>query len=259
MSGTSVATLQDGLVSRIEDDWYVPPVNLVVQALPTLTDIIWLWPTPHAENDAGARRFIRKGAGYKIIKQAAHKELRVRQVLKAQEREMVWAAPALPEEVFEGNLRRKELYSTVTPIALHKVTDDEHEWAVPVPGTLVGSSDILVHPPIAENANIVDVAERTMAVMRFKGLASREVVDGRLKRLIDTLIADGIIKDKTDIARGKVWVRSYDGKVGFNSKGVLSIATHGATLGLPRLNELAVDLTEAIASDQVTNARFISL
>lgn len=253
VSGTSVATLQDGLVSHIEDDWYVPPFNLIVQALPTLTDFIWLWPAPHAENDAGTRRFIRKGKGYEIIKQAPHKEIRVRQILKDQEREMIWAVPSLPEEVFEGNLRRKELYSTVTPISVHKVTDDEHEWAIAVPGTLVGSSDVLVEPPTAENANVVDVGERTMAVVRFRGFSTREVVDERLERLIGTLVADGIIKDGTDIARGKVWVRSYDSKVGFNSKGFLSIAMHGATLGLPRLNELAVDLTDVIAADQVTN------
>lgn len=253
LSGTSIATLKDGLVSRIEDDWCVPPRNLIVQALPTLTDIVWLWPTPHGENDIGSRRLIRETKTYKIVKRAPHKEIRIRQKLSEGDREMVWAVPCLPEELFEGSLRKKELYSTVTPISLHKVEEEVFEWAVPVPGTLVGSSDVLVVEPTAENAKVVDVGERTLAIVRFRGLASRTVVEKQLNQLADSLIADGVMKDKSDVRGGAVWVRSYDGKVGFNSKGILAIATYGATYGLPRLNELSVDLTDVVATIEVSD------
>lgn len=170
------------------------------------------------------------------MKLAARLEYRVRGPVLDMEREYVWMAPSLPPDVFTGGLRRKEIYSTVTPIGVQDCGEGEYEWAINVPGTLVGSRAIGAAPP-GGGGRLVEVGERTVAISRLWGNAKDDVVRGRVQRVMEALERDG--------RKGRTWwVRSYDSRVGFNGKGMLSIASFGNSAGLPRCNEIMVEIED---------------
>lgn len=259
---SSSNTNESLLVTKVEDKWYTSPFTLVVQSLPRLTDIFWLYPAPHAETDRGQRQKLLSTSDYTIIYQAPRAEYRVISNIQFFEKDLVWAMPALPEISFEGNLRRLEKYSTVSPICL-RVLDNElqkkkkslaYQWAIPVAGTLVGSSDVLAQFPLAERAELINVRRRLMAVSRFRGLSREKEVKKRVERLLDSLERDGVISGRHDsICFGgcNVWVRVYDCKVGFNSIGAISMAMFGSSTGVPRVNEIAIDLTDFVSEAEL--------
>lgn len=234
------------MVVSVQDDWMVAPITLISQALPRLPDILWLWPAPHAETDAGQRRQLQSGKRYNIIRQAARAEMRAVAKLKHFEEELVWATPALPEPCFEGNLRKREQYSTVSPIAVRRL-DEMYEWAVAVPGSLLGSGADQIALPIGEGVRIEVVGERVMAVHRFGGYSLGTEVEKRLEQLLLDLRNDGIVTE--EVKRDRVWVRVYDSKVGFNSKGLLVMAMYGGSDGVPRVNEIAIDLSGLVSDN----------
>lgn len=163
-------------------------------------------------------------------------EFRVKALLPEFERKYVWMAPSLPPEVFTGGLRRREMYSTVTPIGVRECDDGVYEWAVNVPGTLMGSRTTGAAPP-GGDGRLVDVGERVVAVSRLWGDAKDDAVRERVRRVMEALERDG--------KKGRTWwMRSFDSRVGFNNKGMLSIATYGNSAGLPRCNEIMVEIED---------------
>lgn len=218
------------------------PLNIIAQTLPTLPDFIWLWPAPHAETDRGSRSTLHSTWKYSIIRQAPREEFRIRATLQMAEQNLVWATPALPEDAFEGNLRKMEVYSTVSPISLRRVSGDVFEWSIAVPGAHVGSGNVRVVQPSAEEAEIVEVGERNFAVVRFRGYSKREEMMDRLEKLRAALVQDGIIGEK-EVEECPFWIRVYNAKVGFNSSGSLAMAMYGSSKGVPRINEIAIELT----------------
>lgn len=249
ISGKTVVSLKDGLAEEIADTWSVPPLSLVVQTMPTLADFAWLWASPHAESDRGSRRLLRKGNRFSVVEMAGRPEFRIVKELPVEEQCGIWTTSALPPEAFEGDLRRKELYSTVTPISIREIADNTFEWAALVPGMLFGSSDVLALAPFPSNARITEMPERILAVTRFTGFATKDVVKERIQRLTESLVKEGILKSADDITRERVWVRFYDAKVGFNSAGLLSMVMYAATRGIPRLNEIAIELPDYHAGE----------
>ncbi|PXF44188.1 hypothetical protein BWQ96_06048 [Gracilariopsis chorda] len=268
-SGVSSVTLSSPTsVEHIKDEWYTSPATLITQSLPRVTDMFWLYPSPHSETDRGQRKMIRSTSQYSIIHQAPCAEYRVLGQVEYYEHELIWAMPAIPKHAFEGGLRKLEQYSAVSPVALRLFEDFDlegdranaqddtltYQWALPVPTTLIGSSDVLVQFPMAKDAHVLNVPRRLMAVARFKGFSTRTEVQKRLKALVDALVADNVIPpDEQSVRFGgrNVWVRGYECKVGFNSKGVLSMAMYGGSKGVPRVNEIAIDLTELVNEQDI--------
>lgn len=108
---------------------------------------------------------------------------------------------------------------------------------------------------MAKDAHVLNVPRRLMAVVRFNGLCTRTQVKKQLQALLDALVADKLIAgDEASLQFGgrDVWVRGYECKVGFNSKGVLSMAMYGGSKGVPRVNEIALDLTELVDEQQLS-------
>jgi hypothetical protein len=244
---TSRSSFPPGLVVSVIDEWDVSVWNIFSQSLPRLTDILWLYPAPHAETDDGTRKVLSKHDGYSIVRFAARPELRYCATLSRNEVPYVRAVPALPSIAFVGRLRRKEDYSTVSPISVRCVDGaSEYEWAIPVPGTMFGSGTGL--PKLnfeSPDSKLVDTPARRCAVVRYRGYALTEAFDKKLSELVTSLQRDGYLPQGQDVEYSRVWARSYDSKVGFNSQSMLAIATYGTTRGLPpRLNELVVELPE---------------
>jgi len=100
-----------------------------------------------------------------------------------------------------------------------------------------------VQQPVEPGAEIFDVPESVMAIFRFRGYATRDVVLTNLAKFKKRLVADGIFESMGDVREEDVWVRVYDSKVGFNTKGMLSMAMYGSSKGVPRVNEIAIDLS----------------
>lgn len=173
---------------------------------------------------------------------AARLEFRVKATVPECEWQHVWAAPSLPPEVFTGNLKRKEIYSTVTPIGVRECGGGVYEWAINVPGTLMGSRTIGAAPP-GGDGRLVNVGERVVAVSRLWGDAKEDTVMARVRRVMDALERDG--------KKGRTWwMRSFDSRVGFNEKGMLSISTFGNSAGLPRCNEIMVEIEDGVGEGQ---------
>lgn len=245
-SGICEATLDaGGVVVAIEDDWHVSPWNVISQSLPTIPDIIWLWPAPHAETDTGLRRLVSKTRHYSIYRVAPHPQFRIRAPVQEIELSAIWATPALPCEAFDGGLRKMEQYSTVSPLAVRKQQGNLFEWSVSVPGTLIGSSSIEPPTPTAPNAEYVEAPPRQIAVKRFRGYSTATVFEEKLGELCDRLQENGLLPEGRNVECGRVSVRHYNAKVGFNSKGLLSIATYGSSTGVPRINEIAIVLSDS--------------
>ncbi|KAI0557925.1 SOUL heme-binding protein [Gracilaria domingensis] len=258
----TLSTAQPPKVTEITDELYVTPLTLVSQALPKLTDIFWLYPSPHAETDRGQRRQLRKKSSYVLFNQAPVEQFRVCDTVKRFEHELIWAMPALPPQAFQGGLRKLEQYSASSPVAL-RLADGEnvrgdgellYEWAIPLPTSLTGSSQVMARIPDAKGTRIVDVPRSLMAACRFDGFSTRTRVKEEHQKLLEALVDDGILSgDEEQLQFGgpNVWVRCYDCKVGFNSKGVLSMAMYGGSRGVRRVNEIVFDLTDIVAEQSV--------
>lgn len=239
---TQATTNSEGLVTALVDDWYAPPVNIIQQTLPRLKDFFWLWPSPHAEMDSGTRRVLKTTPNYKIIAQAPRAEVHIVAPVKENERELIYVTPALPADVFEGGLRRLEFYSTVSPLSIRQLHGDDFEWVVAVPGAHVGSSNILFPTPMVEGVTVRVTGKRIFATYRFRGFSTRSETEKRLQKLVKHLRDDSVWEG--DILASDVWVRSYDIKVGFNSAGLISMAMYTNSRGVPRVNEIAIDITD---------------
>lgn len=179
-----------------------------------------------------------------IVEFAPRVEMRMKARVKRYEENTIWATPALPNDVFEGGLRKRELYSTTAPVAIRKVSDvvregkyrgGIYEWAIVVPGTHVGSGSVLIPRHEATRTEIVNVGKRVMAVRRFGGYAKEDEV----KKWI--AVVREVVEEK-GWGMGLTWVRSYDAKVGFNERGLLSMAMYGSSDGVPRVNEIAAEI-----------------
>lgn len=254
ISGQSIITTgsdTQNFVTDISDDWYVQPISLVRQALPKLKDIFWLFPAPPAESDLGTRRQLsfsspssqKRKRSYTIIEQAPRAELSVYSMVEEHERELVYVTPILPPDVFEGRLKRREFYSTITPLSVrYSGAGDEFEFMVPLPSGHVGSANVLIGAPLAEGVTIKSMPKRVFAIYRFSGFSTRENAEVKLKELMKWLREDGLWQG--DVLANDVWVRSYDATVGFNSRGLLAITMYGNSVGVPRVNEVAIDITE---------------
>lgn len=248
LSGRSLLTLSPGKESivKIVDEWDASPWNAVRQALPRLRDILWLYPSPHAEIDLGTRKVLAKHDGYAVVRVAARPEMRiVGEVLNPREANDITAFPAIPPEAFNGGLRRREVYSTVSPVSVRQLSDTEYEFSVPIPGAIFGSSR---NPPLPEHpAKEVRVSlspSRRCAVVRYPGFAKNELFEKQLETLVGKLQRDGYLPADHVLDRSSVWARQYDSKIGFNEKSEVAIGTGGApAYGVPRRwNELLIEL-----------------
>lgn len=242
ISATSTAETDDnGCVTKLTDEWYAQPISLVLQALPPLPDIIWLWPAPHAETDRGSRKLLKRTRHYSVVEMAARAEVRIRDFVEENSRELVYALPAIPDKAFDGGLRRKELYSTVSPISLRHVGEGWFEWVIAAPGAHVGTSSTLMPDPVGDGVELEVAERRVFAIYRFGGFSRKEIVDQKLVPFVDAIKEDGLWEG--DVEDSDLWVRVYNTKVGFNSSGILAIASYGHSMGIPRVNEIAIDIT----------------
>lgn len=241
-STTHVNVRSDGLVIAITDDWYVPPFNIIQQTLPRLKDIFWFFPAPPPETDMGSRRKLKSTRDYMVIEQAPRAEIHILGEVQQNERDLIYVTPALPEDVFEGDLRRLEFYSTVSPLAIRHFSGDDFEWVLPVPGAHAGSSNVLLPAPKSRDVTVRSEGRRVFAVHRFRGFSTRTETEKHLKKFMKALRADGLWEG--DILSNDVWIRLYDISVGFNSKGLLAMAMYSNSRGVPRVNELAIDITD---------------
>jgi hypothetical protein len=76
LSSTTPAPASREIV-QILDTWDVPAWNIGYQILPRLSDVLWVYPSPHAETDSGTRRKISEHKGYSVILAAARPVLLV--------------------------------------------------------------------------------------------------------------------------------------------------------------------------------------
>lgn len=155
----------------------------------------------------------------------------------------MFATPSLPHQAFEGGLRKREKYSAVAPLGVREVGDDV-EWAMRVPGEFCGSAEVLLPIPGGEDVRIVDVAERICVVDRFGGFAMRDIVEERIAKMRKCLKQWAV-----EVDRERIWMRSYESKIGFNEKGLLAIAMYGSSKGIPRRNEIVMDVTGLVEED----------
>lgn len=235
-----------GSIKRIEDDWFVSPVSLIQQALPRLRDIFWLFPGPPPESDTGTRRILQPATRerpYSIILQAPRAEFSAIGYINLNEREVLYTAPSFPPDAYEGRLRRREFYSTVTPVSVRYAGGNDFEFMVSVPGGHAGSSNVLVKAPLTQGVSINIQPRRVFAVLRFRGFSTRSKSEKQLQSLIEMLREDGWWDG--DVLASDVWIRTYDNFVGFNSKGLLAISLFGNSKLIPRTNEVAIDITES--------------
>lgn len=247
IAGSTVFSVDssDGRVRSVKDEWAVSILGLLRQTIPTLADAMWLWPTPQAETDIGLRTTLKRARGYNLVRVAPRTEVRVRGKVLDVERKFVFSAMAIPEQAYEGSLRRLEQYSTVSPVSVRELDDDgEVEWVMNAPGLHVGSANTLLPTPRAECVNVEVAEKRVFAVARFSGFATRDVVARKMSELSSRLRDDGLWEG--ELGWTDIWVRSYDTKVGFNSTGQIAIAGFASTMGLPRISELAVDVTSRV-------------
>ncbi len=245
IGGRSVAKRSRVGISRIEDTWNGPPWYILRQSMPRYQDLIWLWPSPHAEVDVGIRKLERKTKEYSVVVFPQHPEFRVRGEIQSNERYAIWSTPALPQYAYAGNIRRLEAYDAVSPIAVRKIQGNEFEWAVRLPGIFFGTDlNTLQHPESA--AEFAMIAERRMAVVRFGGFATAKVFLSKRDKLLDALVRDGLIDEDCAADESRVWSRLYDCKLGFNSSGMPTLATFGYARGIPRVNEIAIELDREV-------------
>ncbi len=228
-------------LTAVQDTWSRSPWTVLRQALPPISDILWLWPSPHAETDIGLRKLVLKTPDYAIESYSAHAEFRVRDEVQPSERVTVWALGVLPSEAFASSLRKKEVYEAVSPISVRCIENNLFEWAVAQPGSKFGV-DVLSLVPPCENARNTWVPERRLAVRRYSGYASRDRFVIQRDELLEALVRDGLLSETQAEEKSRVWSRLYDSKLGFNAKGEPCIATYGSTLWVPRVNEVAVEL-----------------
>lgn len=245
VSGRSEMTLTKSgkEVYEIKDKWDKAPLTLLQQAMPTIADILWLFPIPVPESDAGTRELLKKGRGYEVVRQAPRPEFVVVENVYEKEQQYFWATPAFPENAFEDTLRRLERYWTVTPISIREIGDDLFEWAVAVPGRLVGSSKELILVPEDQTASVIERPERIFGCMRFAGFATKDIVKEKVEVLVQKLRDDGLWGDE-EMERERVWGRIYNATAGFSIRGKLTMATYGQTFGVRRVNEIAIDITD---------------
>lgn len=251
VSGHSLLTLNPGKdrVTNIVDEWDASPWTVIDQARPKLSDILWLYPAPHAETDVGTRKLLAKCKGYRIVQVAARPEMRITGELQNEkEVRMITAFPGIPPYAFNGGLRRRENYSTISPISIRNLGDRRYEWCVPIPGTIFGSSlstPLPVHP--AEEVRVVLTPSRRCAVLKYSGYADVDSYEKKLKILLAKLERDGHLPVGHEVDRSRVWARQYDSKIGFNGKSEVAIGTGGGSAyGIPpRWNELLIELPES--------------
>lgn len=248
VSGRSFVSLDEArtIVTQIVDEWDVSPWSVVRQALPRVADMVWLYAAPHAELDFGTRKLLKNHSGYSVVRVAARPEILVESELGEKEFAIVTAVPAVPPYAFVGGLRRLEEYSTVSPISVRITGELRCEFSIPVPGTIFGSSNrapLPAHP--SEDVRVVLSPARKCAVLRYRGFASEELFESKLAMLVEKLKSDGYLEAGQAVDRSRVWARSYDSKIGFNTASQVAIGTCGATGGFPpRWNELLVELPE---------------
>lgn len=241
IAGRTVATRgKSGRFVSIADTWAQPAWTIPRQAWLRMQDLIWLWPSPHAEVDAGVRSLEVREKGYSVVRHARHAEFRMRGRVPPYARYAIWGTPGLPGDAYVGNIRRLEAYDAVSPVCVRNV-GEEFEWAVALPGALLGC-DVgrLRHP--AEGAGYVMVPERRFATKRFRGFATSKVFLKKRDELVRELVKDGLLTEGQGEQAARTWSRCYDCKVGFNVKGMPTLATYGYSQGFPRVNEIAIDL-----------------
>lgn len=255
LSGHSVVSLSASQerVVMVVDSWDAPVLSVIRQALPRISDIVWLYPSPHAEIDVGTRKLLRKGFGYQIVRVASRPEILIEGVCDEKAAGLVTAVPALPFGSFFGGLRRKEDYATVSPISVRSLGKDDDgkarfEYAVPVPGPLFDENSgykTPLPPHTSPDARIVMSPARRCAVMRYRGYAEETLFEKKLATLVRKLQADGHLRKGQEVDRLKVWARSYDSKIGFNGASQMAIGTCGGGGVLPpRWNELLIELPD---------------
>lgn len=230
---------------KIVDNWYVQPLNVIRQSLPKLKDLLWLFPAPPCESDIGQRYTISKKKHYKVIQQAPRSEMSIFMTIQDIERELVYVTPKFPGQVYEGNLKRREFYSTVTPVSVRYAgsgTTNDFECMIPVPSGHLGSANVLIAQPMAPGVVLRTHPQRVFAIYRFSGYGRRTECEQNLQKFIRYLRQDGLWTG--DLLASDVWIRTYDATVGFNSKALLSIIMYGTSIGVPRINEIAIDITD---------------
>lgn len=241
-------------VSAVVDNWDIPPLNMIRQALPRLSDILWFYPSPHAEIDIGTRKILQKGSGYRIVRVAARPQILIEGIANEKTAKLATAIPALPFGSFIGSLRRKEDYSTVSPVAVRCLGKNEDgnfrlEFAVPVPGLLLDENSgraTPLPPHSSPDARILLSPARRCAILRYNGYGVEELFEKKLGQLVEKLQADGHLPLGKDVDRRNVWSRSYDSKVGFNGASEMAIGTCGGVgYGIPpRWNEILIELPD---------------
>lgn len=172
-----------------------------------------------------------------------HPEFRTRGFVDPRERRAVWSTPALPEQAFAGAIRRKEAYDAVSPIGVRKIDENLFEWSVAIPGSSFGTElSSLKHADV--NSRFVMFPPRRLAVTRFRGFASAPKFLKRRDDLLAALVRDGLLDEVKAKDESRVWSRQYDCKLGFNSSIMPTLATYGFSQGIPRVNEVAVELDD---------------
>jgi len=243
ISGKSSSTSTSAGTKRIEDLWSNSPWTVIRQALPRLTDAMWLWPSPHAETDIGVRRVVKRTRDYTIVSYAAHPEFRVRGDVEPFEMRTVWAMGVLPDDSFIGSLRRREPYDAVSPIGVRRISGERFEWAVSVPGSAFGKNSSNMEHPF-NNASFSLVRERRLAIVRFRGFATQKYFVANRDKLLAALVRDQLLDEEDAKDESRVWSRLYQSKLGFNSKFEPTMASYGHVSWLPRVNEIAVELDD---------------
>ena len=226
--------------SVITDTWFVSTINPFQQILPTLVDILWLFPAPHAETDRGQRRTLKRCDGYDVVEFAEMTEMRFLVPPIRGLSQLIYCAPALPEEASPGLLAKREKYFATRPIGV-RLLDRENkgdvELSVPVPGAMLGSSTVGIDLPECASLKVLD--RRIMAIRRFSEVPMADLVAEKVDKVLEDLQRDGV-----DVGWDRVWVRNYDSKVGFNRDGELAMSMFGSSFGVPRVTEIAVDITD---------------
>lgn len=242
---TKIKIGDDGLIKSLEDRWDVKPGLVFSQILPRASDLYWVYSSPHAETNVGVRRVLGKMEGYEVMSEAPRWE--VVEDIEATDAEIisVYTVPVLPEDMFCGEVRRMELYSTVQPFSVRRSGDQSLEWSVPVPGRFVGTGGGLPEQK-SKNVKIVKRPRKTVAVLRWRGKTLEKDFVNKIKELKAMLIRDGLWREDRKIDLRNVRFHYYNSKAGFNSKGFLSIAAYYILPFIKPLNEVSVDLPDDI-------------
>lgn len=258
ISGESLVSVTEDRVVGVVDSWDAGMGSVIRQVMPRWADIVWLYPSPHAEVDVGTRKLLKKESGYQIVRVAARPEIIVEGLYAEKESNFVTAVPALPFGSFIGGLRRKEDYATVSPVSVRRLEKCDEvqrfEFSVAVPGSMFDeggrATPLPSHP--SPDVRVAMTPARRCAVVRYSGYAIAEVFDKQVAMLVTKLQNDGFLPKEEEIDMRKVWARSYDSKIGFNGSSEMAIGTcgGGVLFGVPpRWNELLIELPDDEGAD----------